>query len=418
MKRPDGTNGQNGQNGIEALAKLLGDSEHIPRYRGAHIRFQAINVLPQPRKTFESISELALDIAEKGQLNPLIVARFDTQHYGRYLEVINRLWGTSFSLKDAHSVREKGKAVFYVLLAGERRYRSMKLLREKGYEALHRTVFGNLPVNVRALPKQGDTIEVRLCDRTSPLFALYVQLSENTHMQVPPHEEAHAYSLLFRLVRQADESYSIAQFARRIGRSPETVRNALRFFELPVGPRSYVERGALPYGIGVELTRLHRIGLKARELDWWAMRAITGRKKVPDFHDLISRYLTDQTSEQMTLLDIMDGKNEALVRRMHIRKTVQAHLVRAVWGYAEYFRKVLGLFEEGKLGKEDSPFSVRSPIRAFLSLIGILERLLPHLRGLISHAKHGHATEVLGRARELASQAERYAEEDGPISSH
>lgn len=412
MQRLNGTNGRNGQNGIEALAKLLGDSERIPRYRGARIRFRAINVLPQPRKTFESIAELALDIAEKGQLNPLIVARFSKQECEQYLQVINRLWGTSFHLNDVHAVREKKKRVFYVLLAGERRYRSMKLLREKGYEELYRLMFGKAPPDIRVLPKQGSKVEVRLCDHTSPLFALYVQLSENTHMQVPPHEEAHAYSLLFRLVRQADENFSVAQFARRVGRSSETVRNALRFFELPVGARSYVERGALSYGIGVELTRLQRIGLKARDLDWWAMRAITGRKKVPDFHDLISKYLADQTSDQMTLLDIMESKNEALIRRLHIRRIVQAHIIRAVWTYSEYFGKVLGLFEEGKLGKDDSPFSVRSPIRVFLSLINILERLLPHLRGLISRAKHAHAEDILVRTRTSLSQVETYARDD------
>jgi len=414
MQRLNDTNGHNGRNGIEALAKLLGDGDHTHRYRGAFLPLPAINVLPQPRKTFLDIDELSLDIAVHGQIEPIIVAEFRREACARYLTVVNRLWHTAFGVGELHATMRRRRKRYYLLIAGERRYRALSLLWREGCKEC-RERYGKEPQGVcfkRHFKRKNDLVEVRLCTNAPPLPTLFLQLSENTHMQVPPHEEARAYALLFRLVRQANKKFTMAQFARRVGRSPDTVRNALRFSELPVTIRGYVENGAVPYGIGIELTRLHHVGLKARELDWWAVRALTDRKKVPEFHDLVTKYLAERGSNQMDLLGVMDRERRELQRRLHIRKTVQAHMVRGIWGWTDYFKKVLRLFEEGKIGKADSPFSVRSPIRIFLSLIELMERLLPHFRGLISRARHGHAGEVLARTRRLAKRAAHHARED------
>jgi hypothetical protein len=233
-----------------------------------------------------------------------------------------------------------------------------------------------------------------------PLSALYLQLSENTHMQVPPHEEAHAYTLLFRLVRQADEEFSLAQFARKVGRSPETVRNAIHFSELPISVQDYVAKGFVPYGIGVELTRLRRSGMKKSRLDWWALRAATERKKVPEFRELVTKYLVDQNSGQFDLLGIVTLEEEKLQRRLHIKRTVEANVIQAIWSWIHYFQKVRSLFDEGKLGLPDSPFSSRSPRRIFLALVDEMEKVLPHFRKIISLRMHAEISNVLGQARE------------------
>ncbi len=43
------------------------------RYEQAKLPIGAINVLPQPRKTFEEIDSLADDITSKGIMNPSLV---------------------------------------------------------------------------------------------------------------------------------------------------------------------------------------------------------------------------------------------------------------------------------------------------------------------------------------------------------
>lgn len=182
---------------------------------------------------------------------------------------MNRLWHTAFGIDQLHSTANGTRRKYHVLIAGERRYRALSLLWKEGCAECH-DEYGKEPAGTcfkRHFHKGNDRVEVRLCVNAPPLPTLFLQLSENTHMAVPPYEEAQAYILLFRLVRQADEKFSVAQFASRVGRSPETVRNALRFSELPVGVRVYVEKGAIRYGIGIELTRLHRAGLKAKELE-------------------------------------------------------------------------------------------------------------------------------------------------------
>jgi hypothetical protein len=202
-------------------------------------------------------------------------------------------------------------------------------------------------------------------------------------------------------VRQADEEFSMAQFARKVGRSPETVRNAIRFSELPFAVQDYVAKGFVPYGIGVELTRLQRSGIKKSQLDWWALRAATERKKVPEFRELVTKYLVNQNSGQIDLLGIVTAEEEKLQRRLHIKRTVEANVIQALWSWIHYFQKVRLLFEEGKLGLPDSPFSSRSPRRVFLALVEEIERVLPHFRKIISSKVHAEILNVLGRAKEV-----------------
>lgn len=53
------------------------------------IPLDLINVLPQPRRTFEEIPLLADDIAAKGLINPITVGLFTPAQCRQYLQVIN-----------------------------------------------------------------------------------------------------------------------------------------------------------------------------------------------------------------------------------------------------------------------------------------------------------------------------------------
>lgn len=110
----------------------LSEDARQTRYKRRDVPLHKINILAQPRKTFLDIDCLAMDIADKGMLNPPIVARFNQKHCRQYINVINRLWRTSFQLKDLHFTEEGGQKIFYVLLAGERRLCSCYLLWESG----------------------------------------------------------------------------------------------------------------------------------------------------------------------------------------------------------------------------------------------------------------------------------------------
>lgn len=364
------------QAGLDLAALIEGDGRQH-RYQGTWIHMDSINVLPQPRRTFDAIPELALDIAFKGMMNPVVVARFTRKDCAEYVAVINRLWQASFSEEQLVSIREE-EEIFYVLLAGERRYRSCRLLWENGC-LLCQEKFGEEEPGIcfqRHFQNNGE-IEVRLCVDISPLAALFLQLSENTHVPVPANEEAQAYSQLFKLIRGADSSFSIAKFARCVGRSPGTIRNALRFCELPLNIQEAVSKKEISYGIALELFRLGESGVLSEELDYWLLRAKATNISVSAFRELVNQHLDNNKSGQKSLFDIFDLEGEKLRRKMAIRHTVSKEVIQQLWGFLGYWLKVSRLCQDGQI---PAVFSEESPVRLLRKNIDVLsQQILPQL---------------------------------------
>jgi hypothetical protein len=372
--------------GFEELAHVLGEADHL-RYRGATLPISRVNVLPQPRKTFENVAELALDIASKNLLNPPTIAHLSVKNCKNYLRVINTLWGTTFQVSDLVSSSVRGKKIFYILLAGERRFRACRLLWDEGCMGCVRKYRKEKPGTCFRRHFQSNRIEVRLCFNIQPLSALYIQLSENTHMRVPPEQEAYAYNQLFKLVKKANPEFTLSAFAEKVGRSPETIRHALQFCELPSVVREAVEKREIPYGIALELFRIYERKANDNdlneELQWWVLRGITEAVTVPEFRQKVGEYLSNLDSGQKELLAIMSEAELKELKRLHIRKTVEVHALRAIWGYIGYFERVKNLFDQGLLGQKESPFSKRSPRKILRKHIAQLRVMLPHLRRLL-----------------------------------
>lgn len=392
---------------LEELAHVLGESDHL-RYRGAVLATGEVNVLPQPRKTFEDIPELALDVASKGLLNPPTVARLSEGDAGNYLRVINALWDTEFQVCDLVPSFTKGRKYFHILLAGERRFRSCRLLWQEGCKKCIEKFGPEPPGTCFKRHFRSGKIEVRLCLDVQPLSALYLQLSENTHMRVPPEQEAYAYTQLFKLVRRANADFTLTGFAEKVGRSPDTIRNALQFCELPLLVREAVENGDIPYGIALELVRIYHRKAKdsgvEEELRWWIVRAMTERSKRADFRDSVSRYLESLDSVQGDLWQFMDDAQVAEARRLHIRQTVQVHCLRAIWGYIGYFEGIQKLFEQGLLGEKDSPFSEGSPRRILQKHVAQLRTMTPHLHRLLPKRDRARTDRTLRSAERALSR--------------
>jgi hypothetical protein len=383
------------------LIDPLGSERGPIRYRGRFLSPGSINVLLQTRRTFEGIEELSLDIAKKGLLHPITVACFNRETCEKYLVFINRLWGTSYDLASLAVSQEKGKDVYFVLLAGERRFRALKLTWEKGcIECRER--FG--------VEKEGkcfkrhfrrSVIEVRLCSVTSPMSALFIQLSENTHMRVPPHEEAHAYKQLFMLIRERHASFSLARFAREVGRSPSFIKSALLFCGLPVWAQKVVENNPKLWGKGLVLARLYEKVKNEDDLRYWTMIALVGKHKVGEFSSLVGKYLDERVNGQRSLMEIFGEEADKLAKKRHIRYTVEQGVVQSLWQSIAYVRRVIDLFERGMLGMEYSPFSERSPVKVFRGLVDRLEAVLPHLAKFLPKKYIPIAQEDIRKAKEV-----------------
>ena len=369
-----------------------------PKYAGASLPIPAVNVLAQPRKTFEGIPELALDVAKKRLLNPPTVARFDEAACRQYVEAVNRLWETSYCADELQSRTENGERVYYVLLAGERRFRSCRLLWNEGCAEC---------VEARGKEKPGRCfkrhfgcalLDVRVCRNIPPLAALFLQLSENTHVPVPSHEEAAAYARLFALIRKADPEFPVARFAREVGRSPDTIRKALRYHLLPPVAKEAVENGAIAYGVAIEIARLQEDGLQPEQLEFWIARAITERRKVKDFRGLVTAHIQERHSGQTSLLDFFQAVQAKDAQRAHLKRTVEANSIQALWAAIHYLGRVQRLFTEELLGPPKAPYSISSPVRVYRTLVERLRELLPAFRARVSARRLGTPEPVLAEA--------------------
>lgn len=341
-------------------------------------------VLRQPRKSFDGIEELAEDIYLKGGMLMLpIVASFGEQRFVEYLETVNHVYGTEYAIVDHHTNRASDGR-FQVLLAGERRTRAYRLLIEEG----------------RA--ESWYWADVRRS--IEPRAALEIQLAENTHRQVPPHEEADAIDRLFRYERTCHGT-TLTLFAKRIGRSSSWVRNALRYIELPEQVQVLVRQGYLPYGGAVQIARLRRVQSDDETLLNWATSCLAARLSVAELRARVDRYLLEKEEGQTSLLSLFEGERDHIGARLARRKTVEGHVVRIHWQNEAYLRLVLDLLERGLLLREDSPYASGSPRRLARSQLGTLIAVAQHLvRG---------ARGVTEELRELVALLDRLEQTEG-----
>jgi hypothetical protein len=302
------------------------------------------------RKTFNGIESLATSINNFGLIHPLTVARLSLEATQEYLEVINHLWERGYTVRDLLPIEvgKKKEIYYYILIAGERRLRAIQSLdREK--------------------------VGVNLCRSIAPLTALMIQFSENIHSPPPPHEEAEGYVNLYKLITGVNPSYSVAEFARDVAeRSPGTIRNALRFCELPKKLRGFVEKGVVPYGIGVEISRLYQVESLSDpggEIMVWAGNAIANGWTVLECREKVLEFIRNLEGGQGELFAPPTEEEVLRARRDVIGKEYLGLLGQQ----SNYQRMVLRAFSEGLLQGPEAPYSGRSPRRQALRLIELFE---------------------------------------------
>jgi hypothetical protein len=373
--------------------------KEVPHYEGASIPLDNINVLNQPRQTFENIDYLAQDIAQKNILNPLTVAELGLKEAQEYIDTINEIWQTQHTIEELKTANGNGK--FYILIAGERRLRACKKLDTDGCFDCCDT-YGKGPCYERHFGSRN--VEVRLMRNFNALEAISTQASENTHMRVPPEEEAHFYDRFYKVRKMQDKSYTVTRFARSVGRSPDTIAGAIRYCKLPDEIQDHVCEGRLNYGMAVELQRA-REGLELNEFDlrYWMNRALLSGTRVDDFRKTVSREIEMKKTNQ-SLLGLFTEAQERDMKKQYIRKVVEEAMVAGNWRFIHYFDTLIRLFEEGQLGLDDSPFSLGSPRRSYKALLDKEEELIPHLQLVVSNTRLSRDAAAVSRSKSLISE--------------
>jgi hypothetical protein len=372
----------------ELVLKGSNGGSYKYKYVRGEVFIHDINVMSQVRKTFDDLDLLAQDIAQKNLIHDPLVARLTREACEMYISVLNRIWREDNKIDDLTPVVDDGQEVFYILLAGERRLRSCRLIWDVGCEDC-RSSYGIEPPGVcfaRHEFKDGK-IPVKVAKNIPPVAALFIQISENTHKRVPPHEEAEAIARLFQLIKQVDDAYPLATFAKNISKRPETVRNQVSYYDLPTEIRELVEKKIINYGMALVLANLKAQGIEGVELDFWVQRAVNGMYNAASFEKVADEFLKIRNSPQQSLFEIMGANQEAQINKHRTRQIVDPTLNKYLHVGMQYLKKLRHLEAEGKIGREDSPFSSGSPIRNLRALAREFKALIPFLARHVPQAE-------------------------------
>ncbi|MBI1888896.1 MAG: ParB N-terminal domain-containing protein [Candidatus Spechtbacteria bacterium] len=270
----------------------------------------------------------------------------------------------------------------YILISGEKRVRACNLLEERG--------------------KHIGDVFCNIFEGLTPVAMALLQASENIHEQVPSHEEAWFFEKTWHALKIVEPKFTLTDFADAVGRSEQTIRNALRFALLPERIQGFVSSGLLTYGAAVQLVRVKEM-LDDGGLEQWAIRCVISKAKVSEVRAQIDTYIKDVSSGQLNMLDVFEENARNTLEQDSRRILIDRTTTTSFWSGITYLKRLLFLFENGKLELEDLPWLRRNPRRAFLELMSVEDRVLDHMKTVLSSQEAAETNRILKECESIFS---------------
>ena len=360
------------------------------------LSIKSINVLVQTSTRFDEneIIDLAKSIAQIGLLHPIGVASFDKKACEGYLSLINRNRGTEYSIKKL----KKYKGRYLVLIYGEKRFRSLKCIFEN--------VVGKY--NPQYFPQK--KVRTQVYKNLTLWGFLTMQCSENTYNKPGPEELAEFYFAFYKEFRELEGpgELTMTKFAKTMGVSINTMSAALKFADLPESIKAYANtraffnykkstkqgkssnqnnevRDLLSYGILCQISRLHQAGEDEFSLIQWCIRCLVKNYTVEEFKKIVQELL--KRKDNASLFD--ENYNEFTIaqKKESIKANCKFEIDRkvriAVYAEIQYLNKIIDLFNDDLVGKDESPFSSDGILKMIKKQVDLLnEKILPHIQSL------------------------------------
>lgn len=263
-----------------------------------------------------------------------------------------------------------------------------------------------------------------------------IQLAANIGEPVPTKEEAEAFALLYRLYKEeerkgnrplGDEKVTITAFARRVGRSADTIRRSLVFWDLPDYIRSAVrsdvcsvdttkasrkerknQRAAtISFGMALEFHAAQKASFSKAEMMSVLRIAITNRHTAASLREVIAGRIRAKKQPALDLFDVMQAAQKSTAvkeeERAAVRKNARQQGRASLLGQRQYLRDLKKLLEDRAIRKEDSPFRDKAVVRAYLDTVEVLAELAPHLREHVSQRKYAQTVRQIREAGEAGA---------------
>lgn len=164
--------------------------------------------LNQPRKWYdpEKLEDLTVTARNKGILTPLVVEEIDRS---AYIEFLTSLPDVELRQRYLANTQQDSQNVFYVAVVGHRRW-------------------------LAALKSGRQDVPAKIVRNLTSYQRLQIQIQEDSQLPFPPWERAKSIARSYQdfgklRELEGDEEPSLAEFARWIGESPESVRERFRY---------------------------------------------------------------------------------------------------------------------------------------------------------------------------------------------
>lgn len=327
------------------------DACSVPREHGRTRRLlvptKIVNTLTQMRFAGDDLEELLASMLDKGQLYHGIAGALTEAEAEAYLAGINEVHNTKHRVEDLVPIRESARSsttLYIILVAGERRYNACCL-------GTARIQSGELSPTVYF----DGRYHVELRFGLSLDEALDIQATENTYRPPRPREEASFHWHSWRYRRAKIPDLTVAQYARKVGRSPAWMHSALRFAELPECLQQLADKtkkdGGLPYMTLVELGRYFEtvtlMGKAVSEEKLQGMATFLWAKQLnpKEVREFISIAILQASGQAPQLFEVVEfGTDQAADLTS---RTASLKLSRQTHADLEYFQGVLALARAG-----------------------------------------------------------------------
>jgi len=291
-------------------------------------------MLSQMRKTMseDGLVDLSLDIAENGLLQDILILKLKKREHAReYLRLLAKATGEKRDLRNITHHRVDG--AYWIVIAGHRRTTSIKLLHGVGREKLSNDSLERLcDVSLGMIQDLNVTIYEPRIKKPDFRRILALQISENMSEQVPAMEEADAIAAFYRLYCEGDDTPSYTSIGEQIGRSAETVANAVKYFSVPDYIRDQVLSGQLSYSAAIELSRLIRHEFSDEVVKQFAREVTVLGSSAPVLKKKILSYIEHKSQDSL----FKDEIDPVFLLRQGYSRTVTDRSYRSAYGLAQW----------------------------------------------------------------------------------
>ncbi|HRH25087.1 MAG TPA: hypothetical protein PLQ20_01985 [Candidatus Paceibacterota bacterium] len=354
----------------------------------AYLPLDLVIRFPQVRETFEQseLQELADDIANDDVIQPSIVFRFSEKDFYTYVEILNKISNTRLNVDGAPFEQDsKGARWFYVLIAGERRFRAHKLLWDEGCsDCKKKSEEQNTPLKIGECYKKHDVlvygkIKVNMGINQKLERAKSIQFRENLYVKPPVEQEAQALRNYYNYLKEIENGLTISGFAKKVGFSAERVKKAIWFCDLPSKIKMAVKEKLISYGNALEVYKITQIQnidpqTRARIVDQETDYLLIHPKiKVEDYRIRVKSII--ESFQTLSLFDL----NSLAMNTKQKRKVVERNSIQALVLYSGYLDKVSLLRFQGVIGK-GKMFSEESPTKWLQKILQNVQNLGPTVR--------------------------------------